>query len=95
MEVKRMVVELIGGPLDGAIINGPSNLPAYLMVSGHQEGPVYRQVLTCRNSRGTHHIAYFFLGYEQTINYEFPEKSKAVQAIRQEDATIPTTEATA
>lgn len=78
-----MVVELIGGPLDGAIIGGPSHMPAYMIVSSHQEGPIYRAG-RCDCCAGDKQIVpYYFLGYEEPIRYEYPEKLQGIALIDQ------------
>jgi hypothetical protein len=87
-----MVVELIGGPLDGAFINGPADMPVYVIVTSHQDGPIYRAscCLCCAQKRRT--VPYKFLGYEEKIRYEFPEKSQNIKAIEQENAYFSDTE---
>lgn len=90
-----MVVELIGGPLDGTVIDGPSHMPLYMVVSSHQEGPIYRVGACGRCAVKRHCVPYFFLGYEQTIRYEYPEKSQDIQAIEQQNTNLPDSEARA
>lgn len=83
-----MVVELIGGPLDGAVIDGRDKMPHYVVLSTHEEGPIYRA--GCCTSCGVKRdrMPYFFLGYEQNIKYEYAEKSQDIQAIEQENNSV-------
>lgn len=84
-----MVVELIGGPLDGTVIDGPSHMPLYMVVSSHQEGPIYRAGCCGRCATSRRCVPYYFLGYEENIRYAYPEKSQDIQAIGQKDTTLP------
>jgi|688.fasta_scaffold04348_23 hypothetical protein len=90
-----MVVELIGGPLDGAVIDGPSHMPVYMIVSSHQEGPVYRLGCCGRCGAKRQTVPYLFLGYEETIRHDYPEKSQDIKAIEQQNTYIPDSEARA
>ncbi|HEY9774343.1 MAG TPA: hypothetical protein V6C81_11130 [Planktothrix sp.] len=83
-----MVVELIGGPLDGTVLDAPNNAPPYVVLNAHQDGPVYKAGCCggCASKRGS--VPYFFLGYEQAIRYEYPEKSQNIEALDQEVSTL-------
>ncbi|HEY9716457.1 MAG TPA: hypothetical protein V6C69_03230 [Trichormus sp.] len=80
-----MVVELFGGPLDGAIIHVATGVPPYLVISNHQDEPIYKFGIGCARSRC---IPYHFLGYEPLIRYEYPEKSEEIQSIEQKDVAV-------
>jgi hypothetical protein len=91
-EANQMVVELIGGPLDGAVLDAPSHAPPYMVVNAHHDGPVYKAgcCIGCASKR--RFVPYFFLGYEQAIRYEYPEKAQHIEAIDQEGAGLPDSE---
>jgi hypothetical protein len=72
----RMVVELIGGPLDGAVIDGPSHMPVYMIVNSHREGPVYRLGCCVRCAVKRQRVPYYFLGYEELSDMGIPKNRK-------------------
>ncbi|RUQ45321.1 hypothetical protein D8M30_15825 [Corynebacterium pseudodiphtheriticum] len=84
-----MVVELIGGPLDGTVIDGNSHMPLYMVVTSHEEGPIYRAGCCGRCAAQAPCMPYYFLGYEQNIRYAYPEKCKDIEAFNQESAPAP------
>lgn len=69
-----MVVELIGGPLDGAVLDVEFGSPDCMMVKNHQEFPIYRldHCVRCGGRRAV--VSYVFLGYEQSLVFEFPKQ---------------------
>lgn len=86
-----MVVELVGGPLDGTFFDGPAQMPVYMLICSHQEGPIYRA--RCASDGGVDRahscaVKYHFLGYEQNISYEYPEKINCVQALEQKSQAL-------
>jgi hypothetical protein len=87
-----MVVEFIGGPLDGAVVDGSSHFPLYVVVNSHQEGPIYKAGCCGRCAAGRLSVPYFFLGYEQNIRYAYPEKSEVLKTIEQKSASLPDSE---
>lgn len=79
-----MVVELIGGPLDGALFDAPSHMPVYVIVSSHREGPVYKMAHCSRYALQSAKVPYYFLGYEEPIlEIQSREKSPHFEAIEQ------------
>lgn len=64
-EEANIVIELFGGPLDGTIAaNGPSHTPGYLVVTSHQEHPIYRRTCCSECSVAYMAVPYVFVGYE-------------------------------
>ncbi len=59
-----MLLELLGGPLDGTICNGPEHLPPYLVASAHVEEPIYQRICCKCCATGKITIPYRFAGYD-------------------------------
>jgi hypothetical protein len=74
-----MHVELIGGPFDGTVFPEERELPIYLVVSAHPDAPIYKARCCRRCVADADKTYYQFIGYEQVISYEFPEKSRVLQ----------------
>jgi hypothetical protein len=56
-----MTVELIGGPLDGAIKEAPSHLPTYMVALNMPEKPIYKRACCLTHQDIVHYV---FIGYE-------------------------------
>ncbi len=69
-----MVVELIGGPLDGTIIEADKQATRYMVLTSHEEAPVYRAGSCTSRDVATRCMPYYFLGYEQELRYAYPQK---------------------
>jgi hypothetical protein len=78
-----VVIELIGGPLDGTVFAAPPVVPIYMIVSNHVEAPIYRAGCQLYGKRKLQSAFYYFLGYEQSLAYEYPEKSQNFKAIEE------------
>ena len=76
-----MVVQLIGGPLDGSAIDGPARMPAYVVITSHKERPVYRSACCAGCGSERKSTPYYFLGYEDVIQYEHPQKAQSILPI--------------
>jgi hypothetical protein len=83
-----MFIELFGGPLDGAVLTRSNYFPIFLVVDTHPESPIYKAQCCRRCGENRTAMAYQFLGYEQVIRYEYPEKSKEIRATQQEEIDI-------
>jgi hypothetical protein len=65
-----MVVALYGGPLDGAMVEGPSHLPPFLVVSSHQDGPVYKSACCTNCGPKRNAVPYYFHGYDRQLRQQ-------------------------
>ena len=59
-----MTVSLIGGPLDGALSEGLSHLPAYMIATSHSDKPVYKRACCANCEKTKNSISYVFVGYD-------------------------------
>lgn len=59
-----MCISLYGGPFDGAISDGPTNLPVYLIAKNHCDYPIYKRACTCKCNSSHKAVPYVFVGYE-------------------------------
>ena len=85
------IVELIGGPLDGAAID-VAQPPVYMVIASHQERPVYRAARCSGCGQHKQTASYYFLGYEEEIAYAHPRQAKSLEAV-QHGNYVPDSEA--
>lgn len=63
-----MSIALLGGPLDGAVSQGLSHMPIYLVATNLEDRPIYKRVacLKCQHMP----VPYLFVGYENSAKQE-------------------------
>lgn len=67
-----MLAELLGGPLDAAILDGPNEMPSQLTVESGGEFFVYRARCCTKCARWRGVMRYEFAGYDNTTAlYDF------------------------
>lgn len=79
MRGSQMVIEFVGGPVDGATIEGNGFSP-YMVVTSHRESPVYRSGCcnSCASARAV--TPYYFLGYQESICFEYPKHQEMIDS---------------
>ncbi|MGH2508313.1 MAG: hypothetical protein ACRDHZ_13060 [Ktedonobacteraceae bacterium] len=63
-----MSIALLGGPLDGAIREGLSQMPIYLVAMNLEDRPIYKRIACLKCSHRP--VPYLFIGYENSIEQE-------------------------
>ena len=71
-----MAISLYGGPLDGAITDGLSHLPVYMVATNHDDHPIYKRVCCCKTNSTHKTVPYVFVGYE-TQSYLWSDQELA------------------
>lgn len=59
-----MCISLFGGPFDGGVSHGASNLPLYLIARNHVDAPIYKKACACKVHSNHQAVPYVFVGYE-------------------------------
>lgn len=60
-----MLIELLGGPFDGAVCEGPKCLSPYLVAANHTDEPLYKRACCKCCAGGKMAVPYRFAGYQR------------------------------
>lgn len=62
-----MKLKLVGGPLDGTLIDATSRKPALMLVADCENRPVYKKRQCSCCEKKAENLTYTFMGYEAQI----------------------------